>query len=104
MLQVTPVRAFTDNYIWLIHSPRDASRVVAVDPGDAQPVERALASRNLTLAGLLITHHHGDHVGGVEELLRNRREFRSTDRRTKSFPAIRSGCVKAIAPFFPSSD
>jgi hydroxyacylglutathione hydrolase len=73
MLQVTPVRAFTDNYIWLIHSPRDASRVVAVDPGDAKPVERLLAARNLTLAGLLITHHHGDHVGGVDELLQNRR-------------------------------
>jgi len=69
MLQVTPVRAFSDNYIWLIHSPRDASRVVAVDPGDAQPVEGLLASRNLELSGILITHHHGDHVGGVEALL-----------------------------------
>jgi len=75
MLQVTPVRAFTDNYIWLIHSPQDASRVVVVDPGDAKPVERTLASRNLTLSGVLITHHHGDHVGGVEELLQNRRSI-----------------------------
>src|SRR5690606_1434589 len=72
MLQVTPVRAFTDNYIWLIHSPADPARVVAVDPGDASPVERTLAERNLTLAGILITHHHGDHVGGVADLLRNR--------------------------------
>lgn len=72
MLQVTPVRAFTDNYIWLIHSPADAARVVVVDPGDAQPVERTLAERNLTLAGILITHHHADHVGGVADLLRNR--------------------------------
>jgi len=72
MLQVTPVRAFTDNYIWLIHSPRDARQVVAVDPGDAQPVERALADRGLTLAGILITHHHRDHVGGVAELLQQR--------------------------------
>ncbi|MBL8268503.1 hydroxyacylglutathione hydrolase [Steroidobacter sp.] len=72
MLQVTPVRAFTDNYIWLIHSPRDASRVLVVDPGDAKPVGRMLAERHLTLAGILITHHHSDHVGGVAELLRNR--------------------------------
>ena len=72
MLRVTPVRAFTDNYIWLIHSPRDPARVVAVDPGDAKPVERLLAERELTLAGLLITHHHGDHVGGVTELLQER--------------------------------
>jgi hydroxyacylglutathione hydrolase len=70
MLQVTPVRAFADNYIWLIHSPRDQRKVVAVDPGDAAPVVRALADRNLELSGILITHHHGDHVGGVAELLR----------------------------------
>jgi hydroxyacylglutathione hydrolase len=73
MLQVTPVRAFSDNYIWLIHSPRDVSRVVAVDPGDATPVERTLAERNLSLAGLLITHHHPDHVGGVAALLKGRK-------------------------------
>lgn len=72
MLQVTPVRAFTDNYIWLIHAPHDATQVVAVDPGDAAPVERALAEHKLSLAGILITHHHGDHVGGVADLLRER--------------------------------
>ena len=69
MLQVTPVRAFSDNYIWLIHAPRDPDQVVAVDPGDAGPVEAVLAARGLRLAALLITHHHGDHVGGVTELL-----------------------------------
>ena len=73
MLQVTPARAFSDNYIWLIHSPRDASRVVAVDPGDANPVERVLVERNLSLAGILITHHHLDHVGGVAALLQGRK-------------------------------
>ena len=72
MLEVTPVRAFTDNYVWLIHAPRDPNQVVVVDPGDAQPVERTLAARNLTLAGILITHHHGDHVGGVTQLLQSR--------------------------------
>lgn len=72
MLQVTPVRAFADNYIWLIHSPRDAKRVVVVDPGDATPVERTLSERGLILAGLLITHHHPDHVGGVAGLLQQR--------------------------------
>lgn len=68
MLQVTPVRAFADNYIWLIHSPRDPQRVVAVDPGDAAPVNAALAQLDLRLSGILITHHHHDHVGGVAQL------------------------------------
>lgn len=71
MLQVTPVRAFADNYIWLIHSPRDARRVVAVDPGDAAPVRAELGAQNLQLAAILLTHHHRDHVGGVAELLQD---------------------------------
>jgi len=69
MLQVTPVRAFSDNYIWLIHSPRNSRRVVAVDPGDAAPVEQALANSKLELGAILLTHHHADHVGGVAVLL-----------------------------------
>lgn len=72
MLKVSHVRAFEDNYIWLIHSPRDATQVVAVDPGDAEAVERVLAS-GLNLAGILITHHHPDHVGGVAALSRTRK-------------------------------
>lgn len=71
MLKVSAVRAFADNYIWLIHSPRDARQVVAVDPGDAAPVEKEL-SNGLQLAGILITHRHADHVGGVERLSRDR--------------------------------
>jgi len=68
-LQVTALRAFTDNYIWAIHAPRDPRRVVVVDPGDAAPVLSALRDRQWTLAGILVTHHHPDHIGGVLELL-----------------------------------
>nr|MBO2489399.1 hydroxyacylglutathione hydrolase [Gammaproteobacteria bacterium] len=71
-MKVSPVRAFSDNYIWLIHSPLDARQVVAVDPGDARPVEEHLFANNLQLGGVLITHHHGDHVGGVAALIRQR--------------------------------
>jgi len=69
MLQVTPVKAFSDNYIWLIHAPREARQVVVVDPGDAAPVEALLAAQRLQLAAVLITHHHHDHTGGVDDLL-----------------------------------
>src|SRR5512140_2066216 len=68
MLQVSPVRAFSDNYLWLIQAPADPAQVVAVDPGDARPIEAELARQALTLRAILVTHHHGDHVGGVGEL------------------------------------
>jgi hydroxyacylglutathione hydrolase len=70
-LSVRPVRAFSDNYIWLIESPRAQGRVVAVDPGDAAPVLAELQRSGLRLAAILLTHHHPDHVGGVPELLRH---------------------------------
>jgi hydroxyacylglutathione hydrolase len=69
-LSVRPVRAFSDNYIWLIDSPRMQSRVVAVDPGDAAPVIAELRRSSLSLAAILLTHHHPDHIGGVADLLR----------------------------------
>lgn len=67
MLEVSPVRAFADNYIWLIHGT-DRERVAVVDPGDAVPVKRVLEQRGLRLDAILVTHHHPDHVGGVAEL------------------------------------
>ncbi|HWJ36294.1 MAG TPA: hydroxyacylglutathione hydrolase [Steroidobacteraceae bacterium] len=68
-LIVRPVRAFADNYIWLIESPRIPGRVVAVDPGDAAPVVTELRRSGSSLAAILLTHHHADHIGGVKELL-----------------------------------
>ena len=57
--------AFTDNYIWMLHDGRQA---VVVDPGESAPVVAALDAQQLTLAAILVTHHHGDHVGGVDAL------------------------------------
>jgi len=65
-LEVAPVRAFKDNYIWTL---RDARHAAVVDPGDAQPVLDYLARERLELVAILATHHHPDHVGGVAELL-----------------------------------
>ncbi len=67
---VRPVRAFADNYIWLIESPAAPARVVAVDPGDAAPVIAELERSGASLAAILLTHHHPDHIGGVPDLLR----------------------------------
>jgi hydroxyacylglutathione hydrolase len=69
-LNVRPVGAFSDNYIWLIDSPSAHGRVLVVDPGDAAPVIAELERSGATLAAILLTHHHLDHIGGVPELLR----------------------------------
>jgi len=70
-LNVHPVRAFSDNYIWLIDAPRARDQLVAVDPGDAAPVIAELQRSGASLAAILLTHHHSDHIGGVPELLRH---------------------------------
>ena len=57
--------AFTDNYIWMFHDGREA---VVVDPGESAPVIAALDAQQLVLAAILVTHHHADHVGGVDAL------------------------------------
>lgn len=66
MLEVIPLPALRDNYIWLLHDGRGA---VAVDPGEAGPILSWLEARHMPLAAILITHHHADHVGGVAELV-----------------------------------
>lgn len=68
MMQVISVPAFTDNYIWFI-SNEERKYVAIVDPGDAQPVIEELEHRNMQPIAILITHHHRDHVGGIEKLL-----------------------------------
>lgn len=66
MLNIIPIPAFKDNYIWLL---RDGQHAVAVDPGDAAPVLSWLEANNIKLAAILCTHHHADHRGGICELV-----------------------------------
>jgi hydroxyacylglutathione hydrolase len=65
MFTLLPLAAFDDNYLWLLH---DGQAAVVVDPGDAAPVLQALAQHRLRLDAILLTHHHADHVGGVQAL------------------------------------
>jgi hydroxyacylglutathione hydrolase len=67
-INILPIPAFQDNYIWLI---TNGSRAAVIDPGDAMPVLAYLKQNHLSLDAILITHHHADHIGGVAELLRH---------------------------------
>lgn len=67
MLEISPITALSDNYIWLLQ--RQGSDMAAVvDPGDASPVLARLQSQGLKLGSILITHHHGDHTAGIRAL------------------------------------
>lgn len=67
MLEIKPVPAFNDNYIWLIQRI-GSTQVWVVDPGSAEAVNHYLQQHQLQLTGILITHHHQDHTGGVASL------------------------------------
>ena len=66
MLEIVPVQALADNYIWIL---RNGAQAAVVDPGDAAPVLAFLAQHQLALTAILLTHHHPDHIGGVDALL-----------------------------------
>ncbi|MGX1175367.1 hydroxyacylglutathione hydrolase [Pseudomonas sp. NFACC24-1] len=68
MIQISALPAFTDNYIWLLQD-HSTQRCAVVDPGDAAPVQAWLdAHPGWVLSDIMITHHHHDHVGGVQAL------------------------------------
>ncbi len=90
MMKLVALPAFADNYIWMVHDGREA---FVVDPGDAAPVEAALDAQHLALAGILVTHHHGDHVGGVDAL-----------RHRLSGPVYGPGAESIPRPFLPLAD
>jgi len=69
-MEIVPLKAFKDNYVWTL---RSATHAAVVDPGEARPVLDYLAAENLKLAAILATHHHPDHVGGITELVQRAR-------------------------------
>lgn len=66
-LNLVPIPALVDNYIWLLHDS-DGNAVI-VDPGDGEVVQRELEVRRLRLQAIFLTHHHQDHTGGVADLI-----------------------------------
>ena len=65
-LEIIGLPAFEDNYIWVL---RRGAAVAVVDPGDAAPVLDYLAATGTRLCAILATHHHADHVGGIDAIV-----------------------------------
>jgi hydroxyacylglutathione hydrolase len=64
-IAIVPIPFLSDNYAWLMRSGTEAA---VVDPGDAGPIRRYVREHSLHVSAILVTHHHGDHCGGVGEL------------------------------------
>ena len=65
MLSVEPIKAYTDNYIWLV-STNEGS--IVVDPGESKEILNLIDTNKIDLKGILITHHHYDHTNGLLDL------------------------------------
>lgn len=66
MINIYGIPAFSDNYIWCLFN--DKNSAIIIDPGCAKTVDTYLQKNNLKLEAILITHHHPDHIGGVQKL------------------------------------
>jgi hydroxyacylglutathione hydrolase len=62
-MEIVPVPAFSDNYLWLVHD-EDSGETAVVDPGDAAPVLAEAQRRGWTIGQVWNTHWHPDHTGG----------------------------------------
>ena len=66
MIKIEPIEAFTDNYIWLVTTNEGS---IAIDPGESSNTINFLEKNQLDLKAILITHHHFDHTGGIDDLV-----------------------------------
>jgi len=69
MINIEPIKAFNDNYIWLATTNEGS---IVIDPGEAHKTIKYLKENDLNLDAILITHHHFDHTGGIEDMLKFR--------------------------------
>ena len=68
MLSIEPIKAFEDNYIWLLTTNE---RSIVIDPGESSKIKSLIDNNEIDLKGILITHHHYDHTNGLNDLSDN---------------------------------
>ena len=68
MINIEPIKAFSDNYIWLVTTNEGS---IVIDPGESKNTLDSLKNKQIDLSGILITHHHFDHTGGISDLSKN---------------------------------
>lgn len=90
MSNIVRIPAFTDNYIWL--SIDDYGNTIVVDPGDASPVLEYLKQHELILTDIFVTHHHADHIGGINGLLAEFPDTNVFGPATDRFPMVTIKC------------
>ncbi|WEP46165.1 hydroxyacylglutathione hydrolase [Cronobacter dublinensis subsp. infanticibi] len=66
-MNLNSIPAFEDNYIWVLNN--EDGQCLIVDPGEAEPVLRAIEENQWQPVAILLTHHHHDHTGGVKALV-----------------------------------
>lgn len=91
-IECTAIPAFNDNYIWALTKGKE---VYIVDPGCAEPVISFLEARELKLLGILVTHSHNDHIGGIEALLAHYGELPVFGPETPKIPQISNRVAEA---------
>lgn len=68
-LELVTIPALSDNYTYLLHDSASGA-TACIDVPEAAPIIDALTERGWTLTEIWLTHHHHDHIGGVEDLLK----------------------------------
>ena len=64
---IHPITVLQDNIVWVwVHN----CNAVVVDPSISSPIKKWLLNKNLSLKAILQTHHHEDHIGGTQELIK----------------------------------
>lgn len=96
---VSAIRAFTDNYIWAITSSA-SNHLTLVDPGDAKVCIEYIKQNNKILSSILITHHHNDHTGGIDELI----AYNNTNNLPLTIYAPKNNSIHGVTYFIGEDD